>query len=151
MTALLRERITQDLHETICGGSAILKGVLRGVLTEIVTEEKRGKIEITLNDEQIITVLVKERKKFEESIMYAEQASRDDLKHTAQAALEVIMSYLPQEMTEDEVIARIQDIAQEVGVVSIKDMGKIMKVLSADIKGRFDGKRASELVKGFLA
>lgn len=91
-----------------------------------------------------LSVAVAHAKRLSDSLEMYDKGS--DAYNKIQKELEVIKAYLPKEMEESEVVALINDIKAK----GAKDMGSIMKELQPQIKGRFDGKRASELVKANL-
>ncbi len=124
--------------------------VVRGLLSEILVEEKKYNVGTVLTDDQVLAVVTREKKKFQESLLYANQAGRKDLIEDAELALKVIDTVLPASLIEEEVYEMITLIIRDQGPFTDKDMGKVMKVLSPQIKNRFDGKRANEMVRELL-
>ncbi|MFO7568514.1 MAG: GatB/YqeY domain-containing protein [Smithellaceae bacterium] len=97
---------------------------------------------------QILTVMVKQRK---DSIEQFAKGGRTDLVEKEEAELTILQAYLPAQMTDEEVETLIKKIIAELGAVSVKDMGKVMKALMPEITGRADGKAAGEKVKALLS
>ena len=97
---------------------------------------------------QFLATLAKQRR---ESIEAFGKAGRDDLVLKEQAELEVIQGYLPKALTTEELDKLIQEVIQEVGASSPKDMGLVMKGLKPKVTGRADGKVVSERVKALLS
>lgn len=105
---------------------------------------------ITLDDEQVIGVLAREVKQRREAMLEFEKGKRQDLIDQSKAEIEILLEYLPQQLTEVEIFKIVREAAAEVGANSIKDMGKVMSVVTAKTKGRADGKLVSIIVKEHL-
>ncbi len=147
----LREQLVTDIQLSMKMGKKERLPVLRGLLTEIVVEEKKGtQTGKPLGDEGVLTVLLREKKKYEEAAGFAEQAKRTDLWKNNCANISILHEYLPAPLTDDEVDQLITTLIHHLNVTSVKNMGAIMKELSPHIKGRYDGKTASERVKELL-
>ncbi len=97
---------------------------------------------------QILSALVKQRK---DSIEQFAKGGRTDLVEKEEAELKVVQEFLPAQMSDEEVEALIKKAIAEVGAVSVKDMGKVMKILMPQLTGRADGKAAGEKVKTLLS
>ena len=104
-----------------------------------------------LSDEEQLAVLTTEVKRRRETIADAEKAGRADLIEREQAELEVVLAYLPKQMSREEVIAAAQQVVGEVGAKGLQDTGKVMGKLMPQLKGKADGKMISEVVKELLA
>lgn len=105
----------------------------------------------TLTDEEQLAVLTTEVKRRRETIADAEKARRPDLVSREQAELDVVLGYLPKQMSREEVTAAAQKIIAEVGAQGPQDTGKVMGKLMPQLKGKADGKMISEVVKQLLA
>jgi uncharacterized protein YqeY len=97
---------------------------------------------------QIISVMVKQRK---DSIEQFAKGGRTDLVEKEEAELNVVQEFMPAQMSDDEVESIIQKAIAEAGAVSVKDMGKVMKVLMPQLTGKADGKMVGEKVKALLS
>lgn len=97
---------------------------------------------------QVMAGLVKQRK---DSIEQFAKGGRPDLVEKEEAELKVIQSFMPEQMSDTEVEALIKKAIAEVGATSIKDMGKVMKIIMPQITGKADGKAAGEKVKALLS
>ena len=97
---------------------------------------------------QILSAIVKQRK---DSIEQFAKGGRNDLVEKEEAELKVIQEFMPAQMSEDEVEAIIKKAIAEAGAVSVKDMGKVMKVLMPQLTGKADGKMVGEKVKALLS
>jgi uncharacterized protein YqeY len=97
---------------------------------------------------QIISAMVKQRK---DSIEQFAKGGRTDLVEKEEAELNVVQEFMPAQMSDDEVESIIQKAIAEAGAVSVKDMGKVMKVLMPQLTGKADGKMVGEKVKALLS
>ena len=97
---------------------------------------------------QIISAMVKQRK---DSIEQFAKGGRNDLVEKEEAELKVVQEFMPAQMSDDEVEGVIKKAIAEAGAVSIKDMGKVMKVLMPQLTGKADGKMVGEKVKALLS
>ena len=104
-----------------------------------------------LTDEEQVAVLTTEVKRRRETIADAEKARRPDLIAREQAELEVVLGYLPKQMSREEVTAAAQQVIAEVGAQGLQDTGKVMGKLMPQLKGKADGKMISEVVRELLA
>jgi len=104
-----------------------------------------------LTDEEQVAVLTTEVKRRRETIADAEKARRPDLIAREQAELEVVLGYLPKQMSREEVTAAAQQVIAEVGAQGLQDTGKVMGKLMPQLKGKADGKMINEVVKELLA
>ena len=104
-----------------------------------------------LTDADAMKILAKLAKQGRESAALFKEKGREELAADELAQAEVIESYLPKALTEDEVIAEVKAIIAEVGATSMKEMGKVMGVASKKMAGRADGKMISDIVKKLLA
>jgi len=125
--------------------------------TPIVVEAERDKqlAQITkltpLTDEEQLTVLTTEVKRRRETIADAEKAGRPEIVAREQAELDVLLGYLPKQMSREEITAIAQQVVGEVGAKGPQDTGKVMGKLMPQLKGKADGKMISEVVKELLA
>lgn len=103
-----------------------------------------------LDDEQIFDVLAKEVKQRREAILEFEKGNRQDLIDKANAEIEILLGYLPQQLSEEEISGIVRQAVDEVGANSIGDMGKVMAIVVPRTKGRADGRLVSQIVKQYL-
>src|SRR5512136_2333717 len=104
-----------------------------------------------LTDEEQLAVLTTEVKRRRETIADAEKAGRADLLKQEQAELEVVLGYLPKQLSREEVVAAAQKVIVEVGAKGPQDTGKVMGQLMPQLKGKADGRMINEVVKELLA
>ena len=105
---------------------------------------------VTLEDDKVIEVLAKEVKQRREAMIEFEKGNRQDLVEQNKAEIEILLSYLPQQLSKEEILQIVKDTATEIESNSIKDMGKLMSAVRPKVLGRADGKLVSQLVKDYL-
>jgi uncharacterized protein YqeY len=132
----LKTRIQDDVKEAMRARDSARLGVLRLISAEIKQREVDERKE--LDDEQIIAVLGRMVKQHQDSIEQFRSGGRQDLADKEAFELEIISSYLPPAMPEDELLRLIDQSIAESGASSIKDMGKVMALLKSRIQGRAD-------------
>ncbi|MGA9109839.1 MAG: GatB/YqeY domain-containing protein [Smithella sp.] len=104
-----------------------------------------------LNESEVLQVLSSMIKQRKDSIEQFAKGGRTDLVEKEEAELKVVQEFMPAQMSEDEVDSLIKKAIEEAGAASIKEMGKVMKILMPKLTGTADGKMVSEKVKAFLA
>lgn len=144
----LKETLQADWKEALKARDKFRADTVSMARAAVLQVEKTDGVE--LDDEQIIEVLAREVKQRREAILEFEKGNRQDLVDKAVAEIEILLSYLPQQLTEEEILVMVQDAAVEVGANSMKDMGKVMSALAPRVKGRADGKLVSQIVKEHL-
>lgn len=119
--------------------------VIRMVKAALDKERIDKKVEVT--DDLLIDVVNKQIKMRNDSIQEFQKANRDDLVAKTEQELEVLKVYLPEQLTIEEVTNIIEAAITETNATSIKDMGNVMKPITPKIKGRFDMKTVSEIIR----
>lgn len=119
--------------------------VIRMVKAALDKERIDKKVEVT--DDLLIDVVNKQIKMRNDSIQEFQKANRDDLVAKTEQELEVLKVYLPEQLTIEEVTNIIEAAITETNAISIKDMGNVMKTITPKIKGRFDMKTVSEIIR----
>jgi uncharacterized protein YqeY len=143
------KKIDNDLIRALKAGEKEKATVLRGLKSDIKYKNiEKGK---ELTEEDMIDVLSSVAKKIKDSIEQYEKGGREDLVEKEQRELEILQEYLPQQLSEAELRAIIEESIKESGAETPQQMGMVMKVLMPKIKGRADGKLASKLATEILA
>ena len=145
----LKTRITEDMKTAMRAKDAPRLSTVRLVLAAIKQREVDERKELT--DADVVAVIEKMIKQRRESIAQYEQASRKDLADVEKFELQLLSSYLPQQMSEAEVTAAIDAAIAESGATGAQAMGKVMAALKSTLAGRADMSRVSGLVKARLA
>ena len=147
----LKDKLTADMKDAMKAREAgkLRLSVIRLVRGAIRQQEIDGQKE--LSDEDVLGVISKEVKQRRDSIEDFKKGGRDDLVAEAEAEIAILMEYLPQQLSEDEVRNLVKEAIAASGAASPKDMGKVMKELMPKVKGRADGKLVNGIVKELLA
>jgi uncharacterized protein YqeY len=138
------EEIKDDLKGAMRAGEKDKVGALRLVLSELQKAAKEG------SDDEL-AVLRRERKRRLEAAKAYREAGRDDLASGEEAEGELISTYLPSELSDEELRAIVEQAVRDSGAVSPKDMGMVMKQAMGAVDGRADGSRVSGLVRASLS
>jgi len=145
----LKEKLTADLKEAMKQGDAVRKETIRALRGAIRNAEiDRGR---ELTDAETLDVIARQAKQRRDSIEQYRKGNRPDLVEQEQRELAVIEAYLPRQLTDDEIAARVDAVIAELGVTDMKGMGAVMKRLTAELKGQADGKRISQVVRQRLS
>ena len=145
----ITERIQADATAAAKAQDRERLAALRLILDALNKEAKEARG--ALDEQREIAVLKRERKRRGEAAEAYRKAGRDDAASAEEAEVEVIESYLPAELSDDELESLVADALSETGAVSRKEMGKVMSAVMAKAGGRADGKRVSELVRARLS
>lgn len=145
----LGQQLKDDMKTALKSGDKERLSVIRMVLASIKKSEidKRG----PLNDEETLQVVLREVKQRQDSLSEYEKAGRDDLANKERFELEVLHTYLPEQLSEEEVREIVLETIQAVGASSKADMGKVMGAVLPKVKGKADGKLVSKLVQEALS
>ena len=144
----LVQELDKDIIEAMKAKDSVKLSTLRGVKSAMKLQSIDHKKEI--NDELLIEVVSKEIKTRSESIKEFEKGSRQDLIDKTQIEVEILSKYLPEQLTEEEIKEIIDKIFIEVNPSGIKDMGKIMGVITPLVKGKADMGKISNLIRNRL-
>jgi len=144
----LKQRLYEDLKKAMKTKDEIRTRTLRLIISSIKTLEVEKMTEAT--DDDVFRVLSKECRKRVEAIEAYKKGGREDLANEEQRELEIIKSYMPKQLSEEELKEIVKDVVEETGSSSIKDLGRVMKVLIPRVKGRADGKTVNNIVRQIL-
>ncbi len=145
------EKIKADLTGVLKAGDAVSALTLRYLLAEVHNAEIAKGKDAVLTEEELVQVLQKQAKQRRESIEAYQKGDREDLVVKEQRELEVIQSYLPEQMGEEEIRKIVEEAVSAIGASGIQDMGKAMSEVMAKVKGKADGSVVSRLVKEKLS
>ena len=150
---MLRERFTDDLKTAMKAGDKRRLGTIRLIQAALKDRdiEARGQGKDPIGDDEILALLQKMVKQRQESVAIYEQNARPELAAGEREEIEVISSFLPQQLSEADTDAAIGAAIGETGAASVKDMGKVIAKLRADYAGRMDFAKVSPRVKDKLA
>ena len=146
----LKEQIESDTKTAMKARDTDTVSALRMVTAAV----KNKMIEVRpneLTDDDVIGVLKKLSKQRKDSIEQFQKAGRDDLVANEQRELSVLEKYLPEQMSEEQIVEVVTAAISEVGASSMKDMGKVMQAVTAKTQGAADNKLVSQIVKSKLS
>ena len=149
----LKEQIAEDIKSAMKAKDKIRLETVRRIKKVIIEKEVelRGKGKDALTPEDEIQLLVQQAKQRKDSIEQFLKAGREDLAEREQAELKVIETYLPEQMSDDQVEKIIVEVIAKVGATTAKDFGKVMGLAMKQLKGKADGKKIQEIVKSKLS
>ena len=149
----LAQRLAEDLKTAMKAKDKIRLETIRSLKKAVMEKEidLRPTGQSTLTEEQELTVLAQQAKQRRESIEQYRQGGRSDLADREAQELTIIETYLPQQLSDDELNQIVDDIIASVGAASPQDMGKVMGPAMQQLKGRADGKKIQTLVKSKLS
>lgn len=146
---MIKERLSEDLKNAMKKADADLVSTLRFLLSQIQNEEIKNRGDGgtgILSDEGVLAVFKGEAKRRNEAIQMFRDAQRNDLVSKEEKAMEIIKTYLPPELSRDEVSAVVRKLKEG----GLTDFNSLMKAVMAELKGKADGKIVSEVVKEAL-
>ena len=147
----LETKIQEALTLAIKSKDTIRVSALRSIKAAITEAKTAANGKKELEDSDIVKIIQKLAKQREESAAIYKEHSRDDLANNELAELNVLNDFLPKKLTEDELIAVIERYIKELNATTIKDMGKVIGVITKEYMGKVDGSVVAKLVKSKLS
>jgi uncharacterized protein YqeY len=157
----LKDQLSADLRDAMRVGDETRKSTLRMLITAVRNAEippereetgaAEGPQRLELSDEAVLDVVRKEVKQRRDSIDLYQKANRGDLVAKEEAEVAVLMGYLPQQMSRDEIAAASRAVIERVGAKGPADKGKVMPVVMAELRGRAEGREINAVVSELLA
>lgn len=141
----MREQLLNDLKEAMRNKDKERLNVIRMVKGALQLEELNLKRECT--DDEIIGIIAKQIKTRKESILEFTKAGRDDLISSTQSEIDILNTYMPEQLSEEEILKEIDNAFNEVNPSSMKDMGKLMGILTPKLKGKADMSFVSKTIR----
>lgn len=149
---VLKDRINNDLKAALLSGNRFAGEVLRGLKATILNEEvAQGKRDEGIDDSIIEQLVAREVKKRNESARLYDDAGRPELAINERSEIEVLVNYLPEQLSEDEISAVIKRIIQETGANNLSFMGQVIGAVKGELGNSADGALISKLVKNILS
>lgn len=144
----LKERLMEDMKVSMRNKETLKKSVITMIRASVKQKEVDDRVDLT--DDDVVELIAKQLKQQKDALVEFEKAERDDLITQTKAEIEILTSYLPQQLTDEELEVVVRDAVAEVNAQSVKDMGKIMGKVMIVAKGKVDGRRINEMVKKIL-
>ncbi|MBM7097112.1 GatB/YqeY domain-containing protein [Bacillus sp. H-16] len=140
----LQKQLNEDMKQAMKNKEKQRLVVIRSVKSALQNEQiKQGK---ELTEDEALTVLGREMKQRKESLQEFEKANRDDLVAKIKAEMEVLETYLPEQLSDEELQKIVDETIVQVGASSKSDMGKVMGAIMPKVKGKADGNQVNRLV-----
>ncbi|NML65846.1 GatB/YqeY domain-containing protein [Hymenobacter sp. RP-2-7] len=147
----LKETIDGAIKQAMLAKDKVRLTALRSIKSQILlAETAEGASASGLSADQELKLLNKAAKQRRESAATYQQQARPDLAQTELAELAIIEEYLPQQLTESDLVAKLVDIIQRTGAKGPSDLGKVMGVAARELSGQADGRRISDVVNMLL-
>jgi len=146
----LEEKLLSDYKEAMKSRDTLKSSVLsflRSDMMNVAVAKKKAK----LDDSEAISVIKKQIKQHQDSVDQFTKGNRPDMAEKEAKELEILKTYLPPELSIDEIKRIIEEVILELGAQDMKDMGRVMKEVTAKAAGQADGKLVSDLVKERLS
>tara|TARA_B100000686_G_C16388715_1_gene761334 strand:- start:253 stop:696 length:444 start_codon:yes stop_codon:yes gene_type:complete len=144
----IKEKLLSDMKEALKSKESVKLNTIRSVIAAIKYQEIELKRD--LEAEEILSLVAREGKKRKEAAALFEKGQRMDLMEKEKQEYEILLAYLPEQVSEEELSKRIQEVIAETGVLAMKDFGKIMKVLAPEFKGKADNSLIKSLARNYL-
>ena len=144
----IKEEINQSLIKALKAKETERVQTLRGLLASLKNAEIEAKGE--LKDDRVIEVLRREVKQRKEAAVEYQKGNREDLVKKEESELDIIKEYLPEEISDQKIEAAVKEAIEKTGASSKQDIGKVMGVVMAELKGQADGARVSQITAKLL-
>ncbi|BEH11611.1 MULTISPECIES: GatB/YqeY domain-containing protein [Geobacter] len=146
---MLRDRLNEEMKEAMKARDEVRLSAIRLVRSSVKNREIEARRELSEQEvTEVVSSLVKQRR---ESIRMFGEAGRTDLVDKEERELQVLLGFLPQQLSREEIEGLVASVIAETGAQSAKDMGRVMKALMPHVAGRTDGSLVSAIVKEQLA
>lgn len=144
----LKQKIQDDLKSAMKAGDLLKRDTLRMLDSMIKnTEIEKMKRETGLTDEEVQEVIARGIKQRKDSVAQFEAGGRPELAQKEKEEIEILMSYMPEQMGEEEVRAAVKEVITQTGASSKADMGKVMGAAMGKLKGKADGNVVKKIVE----
>ncbi|MBR4935172.1 MAG: GatB/YqeY domain-containing protein [Anaerotignum sp.] len=144
----LKEQLFADLKTAMKEKDTLKKDTVQLIRSGILQFEKDNKVE--LDDEGVMEIITKQLKSRRDSLPDFVKSGREDLIEKLNKEIEILLGYLPEQLSEDEIATIVEEAIAATGAASIKEMGKVMGIVNPKVKGRADMKVVGALVKKLL-
>jgi uncharacterized protein YqeY len=144
----IKETLVQDLKLSLKEKDSIKKNTIQSIRAAILQVEKDSRKELT--EDGILEVIAKELKKRRDVLPEYEKSGREDLITQLNREIEIVMGYLPSQLSQDELDEIVRQAIEAVGASSMKDMGALMAEVMPKVRGRADGSMVNALAKKHL-
>ncbi|MGI6376519.1 MAG: GatB/YqeY domain-containing protein [Anaerolineae bacterium] len=145
----LADRLLADLRDAMRQHDVVVRETLRMARSAIQYAEIE--LQRTATDQEVMDILAREIKRRKEAIVLYRQGKREDLAAAEEAEVQVLERYLPQQLSRDQVAAELREIAGELGLTSVSQLGQLMRAAMPRLKGRADGSLVNQVAREILS
>ena len=145
----LQQQLADDMKKAMKSGDKLRLSVIRMVRAKIKNAEIEKRDGLT--EDEALKVIARDVKQHKESIEAFKDADRTELAEKEEAELAILMEYMPQQMSRDDVVAIVKQIIADTGANGPQDKGKVMGKIMAQVSGKADGKEVNQIVTELLA
>lgn len=142
----MENKIREDLKQAQLNRDEVKVSTLRLLISELTYAKVAKKVE-TLSDEDLISVIQKAVKQRKESIESFKKGAREDLASKEEAELAILQTYLPEQISDEELTSLVRESINEIGATSMADMGKVIGLVIGKVGQKAEGSRVSALVR----
>ena len=144
----LKEKLLSDMKEAMKSKDSLKLGTIRSVIAAVKNQEID--LRKDLDEEDVLTIVSREVKKRKEAASLYKKGRRPELEDKEIQEMKILQTYLPEQVSEEDLRQRIQQVIEETGAEGMKDFGKIMKTIVPEFKGKADNALIKELASEFL-
>lgn len=144
----LKDRLLTDLKSAMKDKDTVRKNTIQYIRAGVLQIEKDK--QITLDDEGVLEVIAKQLKQHKDSLPEYEKSGRQDLIDQLKKETDILMEYLPQQLSIEELTEIVKNAVSKTGASTMKDMGKVMAEVMPEVKGRADGREINAIAKSLL-
>ena len=145
----LKDKLTDDLKVAMKAQDKIRKSAITMLRAAVKQVEVDTRAEVS--DDEILDIIVKQVKQKNNAIEDFKNGGREDLVELTKSEIDVLMAYMPAQLSDDELTVIVKDAIAQVGATTIKDMGKVIGIVSGKTKGQAESKRIADIVKKTLS
>ena len=147
----MQEQLVSDMKESMKSGDSVKVSTIRMLKAAIKNKEiEKGGTSYKLSDKEVLEVIATAIKQRKDSIEQFTKGNRQDLAEKEKKELEILQSYMPPQMSDEEIKAEVKKAISETSAASQKDIGKVMKVLMPRLAGRADGTVVNRIVRELI-
>lgn len=149
---MFKQKLKDELKQAMLTKNALKTSVLRLILSALsYFEIQKGGAGYTASDQDVLSVIEKQIKQRKDSIDQFKKGHREDLAEKETLELEILQTYLPEQMSEEQILEKVKQAIAKTNASSLKDMGKVMQQIVPELKGKADATIISNLVKKQLS
>lgn len=145
----LKEQLFEELKNAMREKNTLRKNTVQSIRTAVLQVEKDD--HVVLSDDDVIQVIASQLKKRKAALPEYEKSGREDLIQELKDEIKILQAYLPEQLSEEALTVIVVQTVEELGITTLKDMGKVISAVAAKVSGRADNKLVSEIVRKVLA